>query len=138
MVPSPRTAGPGGGKGTAARGPRKRSRSRSPRDGARHRRSGPKEEGGVRLSAAVRVHRTASHERSPLRGREADPGALATGRAASAPAPGEEEFLGTSLFLGRPGTFVLPAVMRVHAVASTPPRPGPPPGTRRIPGGPAP
>ena len=36
-------------------------------------RSKPKEEGGVRLSAAVRVHRTASHERSPLRGCGARP-----------------------------------------------------------------
>ena len=30
----------------------------------------------MRLSAGVRVHRTASHERSPLRGRGADPGAF--------------------------------------------------------------
>src|SRR4030065_344733 len=52
---------------------------RHPRNGARHGRSRPKEEGGVRLSAAVRVHRTASHERSPLRGGEADAGALRQG-----------------------------------------------------------
>ena len=47
-------------------------------------RSKPKEEGGVRL----RVHRTASHERSPLRGRAADPGVLVTGRQMRRATPG--------------------------------------------------
>src|SRR4030042_1446371 len=86
-LPSGRGGGaPGGGA------PGGQSRSRRPRNGAHRGRSRPKEEGGVRLSAAVQVHRTASHERSPLRGREAAPGALVTGRADAAPPAGEEEF----------------------------------------------
>jgi len=48
----------------------------SPPNGVLRGRSGPKEEGGVRLSAGVRIHCTASHERSPLRGRGAGPDAL--------------------------------------------------------------
>jgi hypothetical protein len=59
---------------------------------------------GERTNGHVRWTKPGSREltASGDPGGEAVPGALVTGRADAAPTTGAEEFLGTSLFLGRP------------------------------------